>query len=89
MATSRMSKLSIRPAQEFSSTQSTLPSNTLVAHSYFIEPERRQAMIAEAAYFLAEKRSFEPGHELEDWLGAECEIDAELTSGGIRQSSPV
>ena len=28
-------------------------------------------MIATAAYFLAERRSFEPGHELEDWLTAE------------------
>jgi hypothetical protein len=28
-------------------------------------------MIAEAAYYLAERRGFEPGHELEDWLAAE------------------
>lgn len=36
----------------------------------------RQAMIAEAAYLRAERRSFCPGHELDDWLAAEQEIDS-------------
>lgn len=35
---------------------------------------QRRTMIAEAAYFRAERRHFEPGHELEDWLQAEAEI---------------
>jgi len=35
---------------------------------------QRQAMIAEAAYYCAERRGFAPGHELEDWLRAEAEI---------------
>jgi hypothetical protein len=34
----------------------------------------RCEMIATAAYFLAQKRGFEPGHELEDWFAAETEI---------------
>ena len=38
-------------------------------------PRSRQAMIEEAAYFRAMKRGFEPGHEIEDWLAAEAEID--------------
>jgi hypothetical protein len=33
-----------------------------------------QSRIATAAYFRAEKRGFEPGHELDDWLAAEAEI---------------
>jgi hypothetical protein len=33
----------------------------------------RDACIAELAYLKAEKRGFEPGHELEDWLAAEGE----------------
>lgn len=37
--------------------------------------ERRDA-IAVAAYFLAERRGFEPGHELEDWCAAETQVDA-------------
>lgn len=36
--------------------------------------EERRDMIAIAAYFLAQKRGFEPGHELEDWLAAEAEV---------------
>lgn len=35
--------------------------------------ERRE-MIARAAYFRAEQRGFEPGHELEDWYEAESQI---------------
>lgn len=34
----------------------------------------RKSMIAEAAYFRAERRGFEPGHDLEDWLEAEVEV---------------
>lgn len=47
----------------------------------FIEPERRHAMSFEAAYFLAERRGFCPGGELEDWIAAEREIDRALSSG--------
>jgi len=38
--------------------------------------ERRNAKVREAAYFRAQARGFEPGHELEDWLAAEHEVDA-------------
>ncbi|MEI8363544.1 MAG: DUF2934 domain-containing protein [Betaproteobacteria bacterium] len=29
---------------------------------------------AECAYYKAQSRSFEPGHEMEDWLAAEAEV---------------
>lgn len=32
------------------------------------------AKIAELAYYKAEQRGFEPGHEMEDWLEAEREL---------------
>jgi hypothetical protein len=35
-----------------------------------------EQMIAEAAYYRAEKRGFEAGHEVDDWLTAEREIAA-------------
>jgi hypothetical protein len=44
----------------------------------FTGPEQRAALIAEAAYFRAERRGFSPGHETEDWLAAEAEVDARL-----------
>ena len=37
--------------------------------------EDRLRRIREAAYFKAEKRGFAPGHELDDWLEAEEEVD--------------
>ncbi len=36
---------------------------------------RRHKEIKQAAYFKAEHRGFAPGHELDDWLEAEKEID--------------
>lgn len=41
-------------------------------------PEQRHAMIAEAAYYRAQRRGFAPGAELQDWLAAEAEIDHAL-----------
>jgi hypothetical protein len=46
-----------------------------------IDPQRRRALIAEAAYLRAERRGFQPGHEEEDWLAAELEVDTALASG--------
>ena len=38
--------------------------------------EERQRMIAEAAYFKAERRDFLGGSPDNDWLEAEAELDA-------------
>jgi hypothetical protein len=35
---------------------------------------KHYAAVSEAAYYLAEKRGFEPGSEMEDWLAAETLI---------------
>ena len=48
----------------------------------YIEPEQRHAMIAEAAYYRAERRAFEPGQELADWCAAESEVDEMLLRRG-------
>ena len=34
----------------------------------------RRLMIEREAYLRAERRGFEPGHELEDWLAAEHSV---------------
>jgi hypothetical protein len=36
--------------------------------------EQRRELIAVAAYYLAERRNFEPGHETQDWLAAESQV---------------
>jgi len=50
-------------------------------HHATIDAAARRALIADAAYYRAERRGFVPGFELADWLAAEEELDA--------QSSPV
>jgi hypothetical protein len=45
-----------------------------------IDPEERRRLIAEAAYFKAQRRGFASGGELADWLEAEAEIDALLSA---------
>lgn len=40
------------------------------------EESRRRNRIAVEAYYIAERRGFRPGGELEDWLEAEKRIDA-------------
>jgi hypothetical protein len=37
-------------------------------------PVDREAMVRLAAYFLAERRGFAPGYEVEDWLAAEVDV---------------
>lgn len=37
--------------------------------------ESREARIAEAAYWRAERRGFVAGQELDDWLAAEKDVD--------------
>ena len=39
------------------------------------DPEERRRNIAEAAYYRALRRGFEPGREDEDWIEAEKQID--------------
>ena len=41
-----------------------------------VEPDL-QRLIAEAAYYRAQSRGFEPGGEVQDWLAAEAEILAQ------------
>lgn len=50
----------------------------------------REQMIAEAAYFRAERRGFEPGSEISDWLEAEADVEHLLNGrGGLPEGSPV
>jgi hypothetical protein len=45
-----------------------------------ISPQQRIDMIAEAAYFIAEKHGFDPQRVTQDWEQAEQEIDEMLKS---------
>lgn len=58
-----------------------LPLRAMVPATEPGEPQLK-SMIAEAAYYRAEKRGFAPGLEFEDWLAAEKDIDA-LTRAAV------
>ena len=47
-------------------------------HSKSIDPDVRRQLVAAEAYFLAERRGFAAGHELEDWVTAEAAVDSRL-----------
>jgi len=55
-----------------------LTGRTTLTFARFVKAEQRAALIAEAAFFRAERRGFAPGHEVEDWLAAESEVDDKL-----------
>ena len=46
-----------------------------------ITEEQRRAMVAERAYFKAERRGFVGGDPVRDWQEAEAEVDALLLRG--------
>ncbi|MCG6970299.1 MAG: DUF2934 domain-containing protein [Gammaproteobacteria bacterium] len=52
-----------------------------------ISDEQRLSMIAETAYFKAEKRGFMGGDPTEDWLAAESEVEALLSDNPAQQAS--
>ncbi len=64
------------PTPTASRRGTSIRSATLTAKRTALVGEDRRRLIAEAAYFLAERRGFAPGQELEDWLAAEIEVDA-------------
>lgn len=43
-----------------------------------VSDQERYKMIQDAAYYLAEKRGFAPGHAQEDWAEAERQVDEQL-----------
>jgi len=51
---------------------------TKAAEGATSDPETKRRMIAEAAYYCAERRGFAPGGELQDWLDAEGQMTALL-----------
>jgi len=54
-----------------------------------VTPEQRYHMIAEAAYYRAERRGFGSGDPARDWLEAEAEIDRILQSGASARESGI
>lgn len=76
----RMSTGLRAPTGRRKTASSGTPETAPPANEVRVDPETRRAMVAQAAYFRAERRAFAPGHELDDWLEAEREVASMLDS---------
>lgn len=47
----------------------------------------REQLIAEAAYYKAEQRGFQPGNEMADWFEAETNVDRMLGNVSAKSGS--
>ena len=56
--------------------------------SFLPAPFERERLIAEAAYFRAERRGFAPGGDMQDWLEAEAEIESRVVALPPNQVQP-
>jgi len=52
-----------------------------------VTAEQRRRMIAEAAYFRAQRRGFQDGDPIDDWLAAEAEVEHALAA--LQDSGPL
>jgi hypothetical protein len=66
----------VRQRKSASSSSRTTESHTAPGTAH--PAVDRYASIAQAAYFRSQHRGFKPGHEMEDWLAAEAEVDQRL-----------
>ncbi len=68
------------PAKGVAATKKTPPAGILLPVSH----EERWRMVAEAAYYIAQRRGFVGGDPNADWAAAEAEVDAKLEAEGRR-----
>lgn len=70
----------LRKTGEPTLNDASKPNSMLRSSATLITPEMRRLMVTEAAYYIAENRGFESGHEVEDWLLAEKQIETVLAA---------
>lgn len=71
--TRRRAPVTAAPELTDSAVIAVLESKQTVSTS--IDADVRRQLVAAEAYFLAERRGFAAGHELEDWVAAEAAVD--------------
>jgi hypothetical protein len=69
------------------STAGSKPDSLLDAAKGTVSAEGRRVMIAEAAYYISERRGFGAGREIEDWLLAEKQVNALLSGNGPKPAA--
>lgn len=75
------------PARAKSRARDRSETTSVASEGNSLDEATRRAMIAEAAYYRAERRGFAPGFELEDWLLSENEVEAQIQSQTLERSA--
>jgi hypothetical protein len=65
----------VSPVKGVSSMKKTVLRSTMTTG---IDPDVRRKLVAAEAYFLAERRGFTAGNEVQDWIAAEAMVDSKL-----------
>ena len=63
-----------KPAPKAAAPQPPVRKASAQKPSPSVSGEELQRLVAEAAYYRAQRRGFEPGYELQDWVEAEAEV---------------
>jgi hypothetical protein len=74
---------SIAPPDEIRSSRPKMEIVAAIPAAAEVTSEERRHLVSEAAYYRAERRSFAPGFELDDWLNAESEIEMMLSTFSV------
>jgi hypothetical protein len=64
--------------QEVLHSKSTFKQSTAASVGGSIDADARHGMVAQAAYYVAERRGFGAGAELDDWLTAERQMNNKM-----------
>jgi len=75
-STPRRKSVTSTPVTSTRTSAKDAPSDPQVSH------EERLQYIAEAAYYIAERRGFAPGYEHQNWVEAEAEVNERLQASG-------
>ncbi len=76
LATEKTVTTETKPEKKQTVKKESAPKSSPVS----VSPDHRRHMIATAAYFIAHRRGFSGGYEVQDWITAEIEIDKQLKS---------
>ncbi len=76
----------VAPAAKKTTTKAAAPQKTAAMPNFMpvLTPEQRCFYVEVAAYYIAERRGFHGGGQLNDWVQAEEEIDRLLREGILK-----
>jgi len=71
---------SSKTAPQMTAPPTDVPEVSAAPETAMSDAEKREVLVRIAAYSFYERRGYVCGHELEDWLQAEMEVDRQLAA---------